>query len=165
MRPKGLSTMLVRGLCGPGLPKQRFYYQRHVYSDLQRDEEDSAERGGTEAGLILMFDTEYCGEDEQIGMIREEWSCRETTSKVTLTVRVGSYRFAVYCRKGRSSDSDEEDHSRPKATASSARDSVNKKCPISLTCTAAWRSFSTGTLSRVEELSERRAVRTASGVF
>lgn len=143
MRAKGLSVdleylmMLVRGLCGPELPKQRFYWQRRFLSDLQQDEEDSAESGDTGAGLISVFDMEFDGEDEQIGMIQEEWNCRETTFEVAMAVGVGSYSLAVCCREGEAAIVMKRITVAQKATASGAGDSVNKKCLIGLTCTTA----------------------------
>lgn len=97
------------------MPRQRYCLRRRFLSDLKEGEEDAFKRRNTEARLMFLSNTEYDGEEEQIGMILEEWDCRETTFKVSIAVGDGSYSFAVYCREEESRDSDEEDSNRSKS--------------------------------------------------
>lgn len=123
---------------------QRLLGQRQLLCDLQQDEEDSAKRHCTEAELISALDTEYDGEEEQIGTVREEKNSQRENWKDVVAVSVGLYSFAICCREeGKPPSRDEEVMTTRRAMGSGAGGLASRKCRISLICT---------TLSRISRL-------------
>lgn len=115
IRPKGLPVdlkylmTLVRGLCGPGLPRYRFYGELHqlkFLSSLDDADEDDEDERKTDSGVVALPNTaEEVLSGEANGGVLEDWG--DTNFRVTLAVCVGDGGFAVYCK-----DRDDDDENR-----------------------------------------------------
>lgn len=108
-RPDGLPAelkylmSLVHGLCGPGLPNDRFLGELHkpkFISDIEGDEDEEEEQ--TDCGHVSVpiseedMSSTTITEKEKYSEIDAEWDGCE----VGLAVVTGNGGFAVYCRRG-----------------------------------------------------------------
>lgn len=109
IRPNGLPAdlkyliTLVRGLCGPGLPRYRFYgelYQLKFLSDL--DDMVGEDERKTDSGVVVAPNTAEEDLRGKIPDILEDWG--PTNCQVGLVVCIGDGGFAVYCKDRDASD-------------------------------------------------------------
>ena len=136
---------------------QRPFWQRQLLCDLQQDEEDSAERHGTAAGLISAFDTEYDGEEEQIGTVRQERNSKRENWKVAVAVSGFVQLRNLLSRRGKKKapSRDEEVMTARRAMGRGAGGLAGTRFHASLICAIPLRSSLTGPLSR-KKLSAQR---------